>query len=48
MDTTERPLALTVGQKLGPYEIVSPLGAGGMGELRFMSESSTAQAGTKP
>src|SRR5688572_20096633 len=26
-------MPLTPGQKLGPYEIVSPLGAGGMGEV---------------
>src|ERR1700720_4459018 len=26
-------MALTSGTKLGPYEIVSPLGAGGMGEV---------------
>jgi serine/threonine protein kinase len=26
-------MALTPGNKLGPYEIVSPLGAGGMGEV---------------
>src|ERR1700737_484717 len=26
-------MALTSGAKLGPYEIVSPLGAGGMGEV---------------
>src|SRR5262245_30743722 len=26
-------MALASGQKLGPYEIVSPLGAGGMGEV---------------
>src|SRR5580704_13241895 len=26
-------MALTAGAKLGPYEIVSPLGAGGMGEV---------------
>ncbi len=26
-------MSLTSGQKLGPYEIVSPLGAGGMGEV---------------
>jgi len=27
-------MALTSGIKLGPYEILSPLGAGGMGEVR--------------
>jgi len=26
-------MPLTVGSRLGPYEIVSPLGAGGMGEV---------------
>jgi serine/threonine protein kinase len=26
-------MALTPGTKLGPYEIQSPLGAGGMGEV---------------
>src|SRR5579863_6154210 len=26
-------MALPVGQKFGPYEIVSPVGAGGMGEV---------------
>src|ERR1700692_13959 len=26
-------MALTSGMKLGPYEVVSPLGAGGMGEV---------------
>ena len=26
-------MPLTVGDKLGPYEIVAPIGAGGMGEV---------------
>jgi len=26
-------MSLAAGSKLGPYEIVSPLGAGGMGEV---------------
>src|SRR6202166_1862503 len=26
-------MALTIGSRLGPYEIVSPLGKGGMGEV---------------
>jgi serine/threonine protein kinase len=29
----ETPMPLTAGAKLGHYEIVSPLGAGGMGEV---------------
>ena len=28
-----RNMALSSGNKLGPYEIQSPLGAGGMGEV---------------
>jgi hypothetical protein len=27
-------MSLASGTKLGPYEIVAPLGAGGMGEVR--------------
>ena len=26
-------MGLTAGEKLGPYEILSPIGAGGMGEV---------------
>jgi serine/threonine protein kinase len=26
-------LALTVGARLGPYQVVAPIGAGGMGEV---------------
>jgi eukaryotic-like serine/threonine-protein kinase len=26
-------LPLSAGQRLGPYEIVAPIGAGGMGEV---------------
>ncbi len=26
-------MSLSAGTKLGPYEIISPLGAGGMGEV---------------
>ena len=28
-----RPMALVSGTKLGPYEVIAPLGAGGMGEV---------------
>jgi serine/threonine protein kinase len=29
----EPPLTLSAGTRLGPYEVLSPLGAGGMGEV---------------
>src|SRR5207253_1714894 len=32
-DYNGAPMALASGSKLGPYEIQSPLGAGGMGEV---------------
>ncbi len=33
MEYNSRPMALAAGTKLEPYEIQSPVGAGGMGEV---------------
>src|SRR5262249_36361607 len=33
IESTQDPMTIPAGTRLGPYEIVSPLGAGGMGEV---------------
>jgi hypothetical protein len=31
-----KPISLTAGDKIGPYEILPPIGAGGMGEVYWL------------
>ena len=37
-------MALEAGTKLGPYEILSPLGAGGMGEVCLADDRHSASS----
>jgi hypothetical protein len=46
-----RSMALTSGTKLGPYEIVAPLDAGGMGEVyraRYKAQTGSGSQGLIP
>ena len=36
-------MALQAGKKLGPYEILSPIGAGGMGEVFVVTDAKLDQ-----
>jgi len=38
-------MSLAAGTRLGPYEIVSPIGAGGMGDPPSLLRSSGATSG---
>jgi serine/threonine protein kinase len=43
-ETPSRVATLTPGTRLGPYEVLGPLGAGGMGELAAQAASALARA----
>jgi hypothetical protein len=40
----QREMALTSGNRLGPYEILAPIGAGGMGEVEPLWRRLSRQA----
>ena len=38
-------MALVAGRRLGPYEVLSPIGAGGMGEVYHSAPSLASDVG---